>query len=292
MDVKTRLIIALHRVKHVKLGDLFKYYFRFGRGNLSNLYAVLRPSVEGAKGLEIGGPSEIFQKGLLPIYSLVEAIDNCQFSNITLWQGAVKEGPVSWAKKGRQFIVDGSMFNERKGEYDFVVSSHVLEHIANPLKALQTWADLLRQGGALVAIMPHKTGTFDHRRPYTAFEHILADFQQDISEADLTHLPEVLRLHDGRMDPGWQSPEEFERSLRENLCTRRMHHHVFSMECVVQMLDYLNLRIIGMEIQMPHHMIVVAQKVAPQEFIHNQNCNEHFLLPEASWKRTNPFRCA
>ena len=50
----------------------------------------LRPSIEGKRGIEIGGPSEIFrQGGVIPVYPLVGALDGCNFASETMWEGRI-----------------------------------------------------------------------------------------------------------------------------------------------------------------------------------------------------------
>ena len=44
-------------------------------------------------GLEVGGPSNNFSdKGMLPIYSVVRSLDNCNFGNKTMWEGTLVQG--------------------------------------------------------------------------------------------------------------------------------------------------------------------------------------------------------
>src|ERR1700683_2042965 len=50
-------------------------------------FRAVLPFVEGKKGLEIGGPSAVFEDAVrtLPIYSRVGTLDNCDFSRNTTW---------------------------------------------------------------------------------------------------------------------------------------------------------------------------------------------------------------
>ena len=48
---------------------------------------------------------------------------------------------------------------------DFVVSSHVIEHFPDPIKALSEWYRVVKPGGYLYIIAPHKERTFDNERP-------------------------------------------------------------------------------------------------------------------------------
>lgn len=42
------------------------------------------------------------------------------------------------------------------GEYDFVYSSHCLEHLDNPWMGLKHWWRVLKPGGFLIVIVPHR----------------------------------------------------------------------------------------------------------------------------------------
>jgi len=53
---------------------------------------------------------------------------------------------------------------------DFVVSSHVLEHFPDPVKALLEWDRLLKPGGIIFAIIPHNERTMDSDQPRTTLE--------------------------------------------------------------------------------------------------------------------------
>lgn len=59
---------------------------------------------------------------------------------------------------------------------DFIVSSHVLEHFPNPIKALIEWDRLIRPGGIIFMIVPHKERTFDKDKDRTSLSHIVEDF--------------------------------------------------------------------------------------------------------------------
>jgi ubiquinone/menaquinone biosynthesis C-methylase UbiE len=65
---------------------------------------------------------------------------------------------------------------------DFVVSSHVLEHFTDPVGALLEWNRVVRPGGTVFMIVPHKDRTFDKDRPRTALEHLIRDHEIGGSE--------------------------------------------------------------------------------------------------------------
>ena len=56
---------------------------------------------------------------------------------------------------------------------DFVVSSHVLEHFPDPIAALLEWHRLVRKGGIIFMIVPHKDRTFDRERPRTTLRELI-----------------------------------------------------------------------------------------------------------------------
>ena len=246
----------------------------------------LRHYFTDKSGLEIGGPSRVFEPShLMPIYSLCRRIDACNFRNNNLWTS-----PNDAAKFGRffgkQFVAEACELSHVWDEaYDFVLSSHVLEHTANPLKALQEWERVLRCDGVLAVIVPHKAGTFDHRREFTSFEHLEADFRADMGEDDLTHLDEVLKLHDLSLDPPAGSFELFRQRCANNAVVRALHHHVFCPEVLVMMFSHVGLRVLNVSLERPFHIIIVGQKVLLSERGQIAAANQRFQGSTAQWKR-------
>ena len=105
----------------------------------------------------------------------------------------------------------------------------------NPLKALKEWRRVLKDEGVLALIVPHRDGTFDHRRPVTQMEHLIEDFDRHVGEDDLTHLDEILALHDLAMDREAGDFNAFrERSLK-NVENRGFTYAVFSTRILLSM---------------------------------------------------------
>src|SRR5215217_774436 len=193
-------------------------------------------------GIEIGGPSTLFRTSL-PLYQSAQRLDGVNFSQSTVWEGEIKEGLTYnffGNKKGTQFISDGSDLSQIKDDtYDFVLSSNCLEHIANPLKALSEWKRILKNDGHLILVLPNKASNFDHRRPTTSFDHLLEDFNSNMPETDLTHLDEILALHDLSRDPPAGDAESFKRRSLDNFSNRTLHHHVFDLDVMTEMVEFL-----------------------------------------------------
>lgn len=216
-------------------------------------------------GIEIGGPSSIFKlKGAMPIYLYSNKVDGVNFSNQTLWEGEIKEGNnYSYYNNlvGHQFIAEGTNLGEVKNEtYDFVLSCHSLEHIANPIKALEEWNRVLVNGGKIVLVLPNKDFTFDVKRPISKIEHLIADYESNINEDDTTHFNEVIELHDLTRDEFIASRDQLKSRTAMNFNNRAIHHHVFDFSLIQEMLKFAGFDTIFQSKAAPFHLITVAIK--------------------------------
>jgi len=196
--------------------------------------AAISSRIAGRSGLEVGGPSPFFSRGFqLPLYDKVAALDNCNYADATVWEGSISEGTftVEGQALGTQYICEAIDVGTRLDgkSYDFVISSNCLEHVANPLLAAEAWLSVLKPGGTLVVVVPNQRSNFDHKRPVTAFAHILADYTDGIGEDDMAHFDEVLRLTDLSLTSHAHVPdaETFRRTVMANMSNRCVHHHVF-----------------------------------------------------------------
>lgn len=260
------------------------------------LRAVSWPAVKGEMSgrnvIEVGGPSSIFShKGILPVYTVAQSVDNCTFSPNTIWSENTEPGDTfSYCKgkaNGHQFFGEASQLsNIINKPYECLMSSHVIEHLANPIAALNDWKNALTENGLLLLVVPHKEGSFDHRRRTTAIDHLIEDFVNDTGEDDLTHLDEILQCHDFTKDPGARSVEEFAERARANLAVRGLHHHVFTAPLVAQMLDYSNYQIESIESLTPLHIVVIARSI-PAESGHANN--SEYLTVDANYLKLSPF---
>lgn len=246
---------------------IFPYRLRY--------FGHCKSAFKAGKGLELGGPSKIFgSRGSFPVYPVATHIDNCNFNGSTVWEGAISEGNNfvfnRWAKPGHQYVVEASCLQAiADASYDFVLSSHCIEHLANPLQGLLEWIRVLKENGLLVLVVPHKDGTFDHRRPVTSMAHMIQDFDMQMQEDDLTHLDEILRLHDLRMDYRAGDFQTFrERSMR-NIENRCLHQHVFDTRLAVEMVDHMGLQLLAVEVFRPMHIALIARKPASGQVPHN-----------------------
>lgn len=58
-------------------------------------------------------------------------------------------------------------------KFDYVLASHVFEHVPNPIRWLQEMYELLNPGGRLALIIPDRRFTFDIIRPQTSLGEML-----------------------------------------------------------------------------------------------------------------------
>lgn len=222
------------------------YFLKYFRNKIGNA-KVYEDLLKNKRGIEIGGPS-IFFRYFISIYPLVKDLDGVNFSNQTMWEGSIEAGNNYNYYKNRagfQFISEATDLGMiSASSYEFVLSSNCLEHVANPLQAIEEWVRVIAPNGYLLLVLPNKASNFDHRRPTTSFEHIVEDYKTNITEHDLTHLDEILELHDLSMDPPAGDYESFRKRSLDNFSNRGLHHHVFDIAVIKEMFGYFRIDLI------------------------------------------------
>lgn len=232
-------------------------------GKFLMIFSKFKDSFKNKKGLEIGGPTKLFATQSLPIYKYAKKIDECNFSKNTIWiDNANGISAHLEGKLGSILICEGSNISEITDEsYDFILSSHNLEHFANPIKALKEWLRVLKTGGTILLVVPEKKYMFDRKRDFTSFEHLIDDFKNEIDETDMTHLNEVLEKHDFNFDPDAKGNfTSFKNRCINNFEYRSLHHHVFSHEVLKKLFLYLDIKIICQYNIPLFHQIIVGKK--------------------------------
>ena len=89
--------------------------------------------------------------------------------------------PVNIVSPGDQLPLEDS-------SVDFVISSHVIEHFPDPIKALKEWYRVVKPGGYLYIIAPHKERTFDKERSRSTLAEL-------IERHETGKVPETLNDH-------------------------------------------------------------------------------------------------
>jgi SAM-dependent methyltransferase len=224
-----------------------------------------RARIAGKFGLEVGGPSSVFRDhGALPLYRYLAGLDNCVYSLETIWEGKRAEG-LTFSYHPRK--TNGFNFTREATDlrgiadycYDFVLSSHSLEHTSNPVKALKEWIRVVKPGGPIIVFLPDYRHTFDHRRSPTLIEHMLEDYELGRDERDSSHLDEILELHDLSRDPLAGSKDHFRERVLRNFENRCLHHHVFDEHNARQLLEKTGLTVETLELVKPFHIAILAR---------------------------------
>lgn len=152
----------------------------------------------------------------------------------------------------------GSILDESQ---DFVVASHLIEHLQNPLLALGNWLRVLRHGGILYVAVPNKEKTFDRARPVTAITHLVRDFEEGPDNSRRQHYEEWVAV------VGQKKEAKAIKAQANKLMERNysIHFHVWDAPAFLEVLHYcnrhlgysfnvLNFEVIGNE------MLVILQK--------------------------------
>jgi len=70
---------------------------------------------------------------------------------------------------------------------DFIIGCHVIEHVANPIKAIVDSLSILKKGGKLILVVPDKRKTFDKTRKLTKPQHLFDDYNNPDPKRDFEH---------------------------------------------------------------------------------------------------------
>ncbi len=70
-------------------------------------------------------------------------------------------------------VAKGDALPFKDNEWDFVISSHVLEHFFDPIKAIKEWLRVIKPGGYIFIIVPHKERTFDKNKERTTLKELI-----------------------------------------------------------------------------------------------------------------------
>lgn len=167
-------------------------------------------------------------------------------------------------------VSDATDIPREDASFDYVISSHVLEHMQDAIGALKEWVRVIKPNGVLFLVLPHGDRTFDRHREKTSLDHHIDDHKNLIpSQPDYSHNEEI--------KIGWSKNEnaiadsvnyekdwgvstwDFEFRLRNGV----IHFHVWTQNEIVQLLQYLELKILWVAEEAPERtdsFVVVARK--------------------------------
>ena len=132
-------------------------------------------------------------------------------------------------------IADAADLPFGPGTLDFIIASHVLEHLPFPLATLEKWYRLLAPRGSLLLRVPDKRFTFDAKRQRTPLAHLLQEHERRESFDKRAHFADFVEgISDYR--PG---TPEFGRELQRLMdLDYSIHYHVWTTEDLRELLRH------------------------------------------------------
>lgn len=106
------------------------------------------------------------------------------------WQrlyGKDTKTPVDPALWNRYVVGNADRIPAAPGTLDFIFSSHVVEHLANPLGHLAYWGSLLKPGGVVAAVIPDMQGCKDYVFQPSTAEEIEQEYRRGAMTPTLEH---------------------------------------------------------------------------------------------------------
>lgn len=132
-------------------------------------------------------------------------------------------------------IAEATQLPVAPASLDFLIASHVLEHLPFPLLALRVWYEALAPGGVLLIKVPDKRHTFDFRRFRTPLAHLLAEYQHPELFDSRTHYADWVENVDRRR-PGTPEFDAAVQALMGNQYS--IHFHVWTDDDVREIIEF------------------------------------------------------
>lgn len=246
--------------------SIFRSFLRSIINRDNSIYKKNIEFFKGKYGIEIGGSSHIFtSEGSLPVYKVAKKMDNLDFSPSTFWSSGIKENniycPEMRMDNGESIFVDSDSLSKLNSEiYDFLLASHVIEHLANPIKTLSEWKRLVKPGGVLLIVAPCKRFSYDRDRKTTSIEHLVDDYLDEITEDDMTHYVEIIQKHKVQLDTTVENITELVERTKKNPENRIMHHHVFDLKLLKETGRKCGLYPVAYNYIYPRHVVCLFQR--------------------------------
>jgi SAM-dependent methyltransferase len=173
-------------------------------------------------------------------------------------------------------VAPGDDLPFKDGTLDYVLSSHVIEHFFDPVKALREWHRVIRPGGYIFIIAPHKDRTFDKPFEVTPLAELIDRSTGRIRMSDYAKaidVPLVEKTGRARFGPDYQIPPHLliRRGARPDQGWARFeeddHHHWSIWRTddfveLVRMLRYNIVEIQDTDDKVGNGFTVVIQKVS------------------------------
>jgi hypothetical protein len=213
---------------------------------------ILREVLKGKSALEVGGPSELFKDGYPTVlYDIItpDFLIEKQSAEEGFGQNLVTNNKVYYGD-----CTEKADWDSTNKSYELILSSHVLEHIANPIKFLKLAHEKTSQ--FILTIVPLAALIWDKHRPITTIEHIMSDYTNNTSENDQTHLADsYCPAHP------WYKHKDHSFKFFDNAKYRAIHHHVFDPPLIQTVHEKSGFQAIAVWITPPHHLVYFGRKI-------------------------------
>ena len=142
---------------------------------------------------------------------------------------------------------------------DFLIASHVFEHLPNPIGWLMEFYRVCKNEGIIYLTVPEKTRTGDKFRTRTPLSHMIDDYKSPSSERDLEHFRE--HIHMSPIDT-----DAFEKEAKIlQKTSESFHYHVFLEEDVIDIINWCN-RNIAVHFEIIDHKPLLLNNPADLDF--------------------------
>lgn len=124
--------------------------------------------------------------------------------------------------------------------FNFVYSSHVLEHTPNPISVLNDQLRITKPGGIVYVAMPNKKNTYDRTRKVTSSNILINKFENNVFDHTIEEALDVVKNTDTHAlyEPHKNNPLEYAKEIIKK--KEGIHHfHTFDETNVLEILIYL-----------------------------------------------------
>ena len=140
------------------------------------LLKLFHSYLDGLKGVEIGGAAHNDFK--------VDVLNVDRYAGMdTVYKQAERQ--VCGRAKPVDIVAPGHELPLEDKSFDFVLASHVIEHIPDPIAALKEWARVARK--YIVLVVPHRDRTFDRDRALTPRSELIERHESGFTSDEDRH---------------------------------------------------------------------------------------------------------
>lgn len=132
-------------------------------------------------------------------------------------------------------LADAGQLPFADGSLNFVIASHILEHMPFPLASLRNWYRVLAAGGVLILKIPDMRYTFDAKRRRSTLRHLIEEHLHPEAFDKRAHFQDWVE-HVGGRAPGSEAHRHETNRLMD--LDYSIHYHVWTDEDVRELIDY------------------------------------------------------